>query len=46
MCSVPLSAISVKKIKTDWLRWIIGICTLFLGAFTIYKVISGGNVSL
>lgn len=46
MCSVPLSAISVKVIKTSWLRWSIGIFMFGLGAFTIYKVATGGNCSL
>lgn len=36
--SVPFSAYSVKVIKTDNLRIIIGIVTLVLGAFTISKV--------
>lgn len=38
--SVPLSAITVKKIKTRKLTVIIGILTLFLGGFTIIKTIT------
>jgi len=37
--SVPFSAITVKKIKTKRLRLIIGITTIILGAFSIYKTI-------
>lgn len=36
--SVPLSAYSVKVIKTDKLRIVIGIVTLVLGVFTISKL--------
>jgi hypothetical protein len=39
--SVPLSALTIKKIKTKKLKLIIGIATLLLGAFTIIKTITG-----
>lgn len=38
--SVPLSALTVKKTTSDWLRTIIGIFTTILGTFTLSKLIS------
>jgi uncharacterized membrane protein YfcA len=37
--SVPISALSVKKIKTNRLRLFIGILTVILGGVTLWKVI-------
>lgn len=37
--SVPISAISVKKMKTNRLRLLIGILTIVLGGVTLWKVI-------
>lgn len=39
LLSVPLSGISVKKIKTNNLRNIIGVVTLILGGLTLYKIL-------
>jgi len=39
ICSVPLSALTVKKIKTKKLRVIIGVVTLVLGALTLGKTL-------
>ncbi len=36
--SVPLSAITVKKMKTDKLRWTIGIFAIILGIITLIKL--------
>ena len=38
LLSVPLSAISVKRMKTDRLRLIIGIAVIILGAYSMIKV--------
>jgi len=38
--SVPLSAITVKRVKTKKLKLIIGLATIALGAFTIIKTIT------
>ena len=35
--SVPLSALSVKILKSDYLRIVIGVVTILLGMFTIGK---------
>lgn len=37
--SVPLSAITVKKLNTSILKTIIGVLTLVLGLYTLYKII-------
>lgn len=37
--SVPVSALTVKKIKTDNLRVMIGVLTLLLGVVTLYKIL-------
>lgn len=39
LLSVPLAGWTVKKMKTNSLRIIIGITTLFLGVLTIYKIL-------
>jgi len=38
LLSVPLSAISVKRMKTDRLRLIIGLAVILLGAYSMTKV--------
>ena len=37
--SVPMSALTVRKIKTRKLRFIIGIITTLLGVFTLLKFV-------
>lgn len=37
--SVPISALSVKKLKTNKLRLLIGILTIILGSVTLWKVL-------
>lgn len=39
LCSVPVSAFTVKKIQTGKLRVAIGITTVILGIFTLLKVV-------
>jgi len=39
LLSVPLAGITVKKIKTNNLRNIIGVVTLILGLLTLYKIL-------
>ena len=37
--SVPLSALTVKKTSSQWLRTVIGIVTTVIGTFTLSKLI-------